>query len=90
MKREDYIKILNENEIYKEVLKQASDPAERRFIKAYTEDFINKFFKNVVEPTKEILEKDPDALNKAILEIEKDLINNNSGSQEDQNAQHTE
>lgn len=80
MKKEDYIKILNENEIYKSVLSQAADSNEKRMISAYAEDFIIKFFRNVVDPAKKILEKDPDALNKAYLEFEKSLIN--SGSQE--------
>jgi hypothetical protein len=80
MKKEDYIKILNENEIYKSVLSQATDSNEKRMISAYAEDFIIKFFRNVVDPAKKILEKDPDALNKAYLEFEKSLIN--SGSQE--------
>lgn len=90
MKREDYIKMLNDNEIYKSVLKQAADPSEKRMISAYAEDFINKFFNNVFEPVSKILENDPDALNKAITEIEKDLISNNSGSQETSDAEHTE
>ena len=82
MKKEDYIKMLNENEVYKSVLGQASDSKERRMISAYAEDFIIKFFREVVDPAKKILEKDPDALNKAYLEFEKSLISNNSGSQE--------
>jgi len=82
MKKEDYIKLLNEDPIYKDMLKKATDPKERRIISAYAEDFIHKFFRDVVEPAKKILENDPDALNKAFLEVQKDLINSNSGSQE--------
>lgn len=86
MKKEDYLKILNENEVYKEVLNRASDSSERRMISAYAEDFIIKFFRDFVSPAQKALEKDPDVLNKVYSEIEKDLLNTNSGSQEQQNV----
>ena len=82
MKKEDYIKLLNDDPIYQDLLKKAPDSKEKRIITAYAEDFINKFFRDVVEPAKKILENDPEALNKAFLEVQKDLINSNSGSQE--------
>lgn len=81
MKKEEYIKLLNDDPAYKICLSKATSASEKRIISAYAEDFINKFFREVVEPTKKILEKDPEALNKAYLEVQNDLINNSSGSQ---------
>jgi hypothetical protein len=89
MKKEDYLKLLNENEVYKEVLKKATDPNEKRVISAHAEDFIIKFFRDFVDPALKALEKDPDILNKAYSEIEKDLINTSSGSQETKNVDST-
>lgn len=89
MKKEDYLKILNDNEIYKEVLKKASDKNERRVISAHAEDFIIRFFRDFVDPALNALEKDPDILNKSYSEIEKDLLNTSSGSQETNNVDTT-
>ena len=78
LKREDYIKSLRENEVFKEILSRASSDAERRMIKAYSEEFLNQFFGNVVEPIASELKKNPDALKNAAQEIEKDLIKSGS------------
>jgi hypothetical protein len=89
MKKEDYLKMLNENEIYKEVLSKTTNSTERRIISAYAEDFIVKFFKDFVGPAQKAIEKDPDVLNKVYSEIEKDLLNTNSGSQDQHNVDTT-
>ena len=43
-------------------------------IKAYAEDFLLKFYDSVLDPLSKAIEKDPDALNKALTKIEEDLI----------------
>lgn len=78
IKREDYIKGLRENEIFQEVLKRASSDTERRVIKAYTEEFLNVFFNNVVEPISKEVQKDPNVIKNIAVEIEKELINSGS------------
>jgi uncharacterized protein YjgD (DUF1641 family) len=80
MKKEDFLKQLRSNEVFKELLSRASNDAERRAIKAYTEDFMVNFVSNVLDPVTKVLEKDPEAMKKTYLEIEKDLLNSNSGS----------
>lgn len=74
MKREDYLKLLRENENLKEIFSKSDDQKEKRAIKAYTEDFALKFYDNLLSPIMLILEKDPEALNKALTEIENELI----------------
>lgn len=78
MKKEDYLKLLRENDVFKTVLSQATSDAERRAIKAYTEDFMVKFFTQVYEPVAQALEKDPEAVKNAYLEIGKELITSGS------------
>lgn len=77
-KREDYIKELRENEIFKEVLSRASSDVEKRIIKAYAEEFLNVFFDNVVQPISKEIQKDPNVVKNAAAEIEKELINSGS------------
>jgi uncharacterized protein YjgD (DUF1641 family) len=74
MKKEDFLKQLRGNDVFKELLSRASSDAERRAIKAYTEDFMMNFVSNVLEPAAKELEKDPEAMKKACLEIEKELL----------------
>lgn len=74
MKKEEYLKLLKDDEIFKAVLSKATNESERRAIKAYTEDFMMKFFTDVFEPVSKATSSDPEALKKAISEIERDLI----------------
>lgn len=80
MKKEDYVKMLQENEVFKAVLKKAPNDTDKRIIKAYAEDFVEVFYEQVFEPFSKAIENDPELLNKVYSEIEKSLIN--SGSQE--------
>lgn len=80
MKKEDYVKMLQDNEAFKTVLKRATNDVDRRAIKAYAVDFVESFYDQVFEPFNKAVEKDPDLLNKIYSELEKSLIN--SGSQE--------
>lgn len=75
MKREDYLKLIKESEEMKAVLSSVNDAKDKRMVKAYTEDFFMKFYDSMFAPILSELEKDPDALNKAFSEIEKELIN---------------
>lgn len=85
MKKDDYLKALRHDEVFKEVLSRATSETERRAIKAYTEDFIVNFYNTLIEPLNKAMEKDPDLLKKVYAEIENELIN--SGSLEnDSNA----
>jgi hypothetical protein len=43
-------------------------------IKAYTEDFLMKMYDNFLGPMMSAIEKDPDVVNKALTEIQKELI----------------
>ena len=76
MKKEDYLNMLRNNPIFQSVLSKASSDEERRAIKAYTEDFMMRFYKNVFEPADKLKQQDPDALKNAYTEIENDLIKN--------------
>lgn len=80
MKKEEYLKLLRDNDVFKSVLSQSKDDKERRFIKAYAEEFMATFYNDVFHHIQKELEKDPEALKKAYLEIEKDLINSGSSN----------
>lgn len=81
MKKDDYLKALRQNDVFKSVLSRATSETEKRAIKAYTEDFIVNFYNALVEPLSKAIEKDPELLKKVYEEIENGLIN--SGSLED-------
>lgn len=78
MKKEDFIKHLRDNEIFKSILSQTTDDKEKRLIKAYAEDFMLKFYQNIYEPLHSLAEKDPEAAKKEFIKIENDLINSGS------------
>lgn len=82
MKLEECLKLLNENAIFQNALNMSKSESEKEMIKNAAERFLNKIFSDFIEPTKKAIENDPEALNKVFLEVEKDLINNNTGSQE--------
>lgn len=74
MKKEDYLNLLRNNPIFQSALSKASSDEERRAIKAYTEDFLMKFLKEVFEPGEKLKKNDPDAIQKAYKEIEKEIV----------------
>jgi hypothetical protein len=78
MKREDYIKQLHENEIFKSVLGRSKDEAERRAIKAYTEDFMMRFYRHVFEPLEKTVQNDPNALKNVLTQMRDDLLKSGS------------
>ena len=79
-KKEDLLKELRENEMFKELLAAAPDEKERKAIKIHTENFLSHFFKNVIDPIQQMVEKDPEIIEKTLSKIQTELINNNSGS----------
>jgi hypothetical protein len=78
MTRDEYLKMLRDNETFQQVMKLSSSDAERRAIKAYTEDFMMKFYRDVFEPVEKATKNDPEALKNAYLEFEKELIKSGS------------
>lgn len=82
MTREEYLKMLRENEELKSIFSKAPSGNEKRAIKAYTEDFAMKFYENIFDPIMKALEKDPEALNKALSELENELIREETETQE--------
>jgi hypothetical protein len=82
MKREEYIKLLRDNEDFKAALQRVSSPAERQAIKAYTEDFMMKFYNGVLRPIEEIKKADPEALKNAVLEVDGGLVTSGSAEAE--------
>ena len=74
MTRDEYLKMFRENADMKNLLMKSTDASEKRMIKAYAEDFLLKFYDSVLDPLSKAIEKDPDALNKALTKIEEDLI----------------
>lgn len=73
MKREECIKMLRDDEVFKGVLGQARDDKERRYIKAYAEDFVFKFYDGVYAPIAKLAEEDPEALRKALVTAYEEL-----------------
>lgn len=83
MKKDEMLKMLRENESYKQVLALAADSKERQLIKAYTEDFLLKFYRSVAEPTVAARAADPDILNKTYQKLGEELINSGSTDGQD-------
>jgi len=75
MTREEYLKMFKENQELKAIFESAANTAEKRAIKAYTEDFVSNFYDNVFGPMLKAMEKDPDVFNKALTDLENELIN---------------
>lgn len=69
MKREDCIKQLHDDEVFKLVLSKATSEQERRGIQAFTEEFLLSFV-GVVEELQRQVDADPDAFQKVLSELE--------------------
>lgn len=83
MKKDEMLKMLRDNETYRQVLSLATDDKERQLIKAYTEDFLLKFYRSVAEPAVAARAQDPDILNKTYQKLSEELINSGSTDKED-------
>lgn len=78
MKKEDLLKELHEHQMFKDIMSNVKDDAERRLVKVHAENFLSTFFKNVLEPLQKIEENEPGALKKYLSEVESSLINSGS------------
>ena len=78
MDKNEYMKQLHDNEIFKQALSMAKDDAERRIIKAYADDLMVKFYKQVFEPVNEVAKRDPEEAKKILEEVAKDLVKSGS------------
>jgi hypothetical protein len=79
MTKEECLKMLRENDVFKKVLSSASTDAERRAIKAYAEDFLVKFYSNVAEPfSKAVASASPADITNAFRKAQGDLIKSGS------------
>ena len=77
MKKEEYLGILREDPFFKAVLDKAPNADERRRIKAYTEDFMMKFY-DVVNGLEAIKAASPETLQKAEAELREELLRSGS------------
>ena len=75
MKKEEYLNMLRNNTFFQAVLSRATNDDEKSAIKAYTEDFMMKFYKNVFEPMEAVKQSDPDILKKVYTDVENEIVN---------------
>lgn len=73
MKREEFLKSVLDLNFDEELLKDIS-PEEKRAIRAYAEDIMSNFYKEVFKPISDAIEADPGGLKKACNEIENELF----------------
>ena len=83
MKRDEFIKKIREDGNVKKAIGSVNDAAERRRIKAHTEAFMISFYDNVLGPLHDALQKDPEAVRNALLEIRDSLVMNSGSIEED-------
>jgi hypothetical protein len=73
MKKEDYIKQLHEDELYKLVVSKASTETEKRAIQAFTEEFMLNFV-DVLEHLRAGIEENPEVFRKTLSELESEPL----------------
>ena len=83
MKKEEYLNLLRNNTFFQMVLSRATSDDERRAIKAYTEDFMMKFYRNVFEPMETAKQTDPESLKKMYEDVEKEIVSKDSKESEE-------
>lgn len=76
--REEALNELRNNAAFKLVLSKASSDSERRAIKAYTEDFFVKFYKQLYDPMVHAAAKDPDFIKNSCIKMDEGLITSGS------------
>lgn len=81
--KEDVLRVLNEDENFKSILSMTKDETERKAIKAYTESFVMTVYQSLLNPLENALQQDPDAVNKALRELQEDLIKGDGAKKED-------
>ena len=72
MKKEEFLKMTSNEQLVDQI--DQLSPDERELVKKYSEELMGSFFQDIFLPISEAFEKDPDALKKAIQEIENELI----------------
>lgn len=76
--KKEIFDLLNKNEFYAAALKAAPDDLQRRYIKAYTEDFLLNFYEGAFKHIVEAINKDPSALRNAVGQLRDELIKSGS------------
>ena len=76
--RDDYLRLLRDDETYQKILSRATTDAERRAISAYTEDFLMRIYASIIEPALKSLPQDPEARMKVFQEATDVLIKSGS------------
>lgn len=73
MKKEEYIKKLHEDEVFKSVVSKATSDADRRAIQAFTEEFMVSFV-DVLEQLHLAAAVDPQGFQKTLSELDGQLL----------------
>lgn len=73
MNREECIKKLHDHDVFKAAVSKASTDAERRAIKAFSEEFLLSFF-DVIQELKRNYESDPTAFQNVLSEIQQQHV----------------
>lgn len=76
--KDEALQMLRNNKMYRDILASATSDSERRAIKAYTEDFLMKFYKSLYEPVTATVEKNPNAFMNEINKMHESLIKSGS------------
>lgn len=77
-RKQEVLEMLRKNELYVKAVEAAPDEAQRRYIKAYAEDFVMKFYEGIYKNLGAAVDKDPDALRKVVADLNDSLIKSGS------------
>jgi len=72
--KQEFFKLLYENEALKSAMKQIKNDKELRTTKAAIEEIVGQFYDGIMS-TVSTIQKDPEAFKKAVTEHESSLIN---------------
>jgi hypothetical protein len=73
IKREDFVKALHEDLVFKATVDAAKTETEKRFVMAFSEEFLMSFI-DVLSPISEEIDRDPEEFRRRLLEIDEDLL----------------